>query len=352
MFENTPHKTPDVSDNASTTPHVITDGTGRQSLPFVLSQLIRKPLVWVTAGVVVVVLIGGSTVLYLTAHHATPPKTTTTEQPASSGTNEQSTPTTDTQTSQTTPAADSPKSTPATTTTPKSGSTKTTTGTTTTNNSGSTNNTGGSSGGNTPPGPIALKIMPLGDSITQGGVGDPQTVNGYRLQLWNDLGSAYQIDYVGSWQNGDSQLSDKDVNGFSGDCIKTSPCHGDPTLYSRTAGWITTEDPDLVIMQGGGNDFVDPSMTETLVETYMEDWISLVFATKPSVKIVVMGAPQWYPNYSTALQNYVDQLKTAGKPIRYVQYDTVTTVDGTHPTLAGYVTLGDALAPMVRELFP
>jgi lysophospholipase L1-like esterase len=106
-------------------------------------------------------------------------------------------------------------------------------------------------------------------------------------------------------------------------------------------------------MQGGGNDFSDPSMTETLVETYMEDWISLVYATKPSVKIIVTGPPQWYPNYATALQNYVNQLKAAGKPIRFVPYDgLVDTVDGTHPSLAGYVAWGDALATKVRELYP
>ena len=344
MFGSTLPKAPD----SPGTSHVITGSTGRKSLRLTLHQFISKPLAWVAAGIVGIALIGGGALLlHLTANHAKPPKTTTTNQPASP-TNEQSTPATNTPTS---PDTGNPKSTPGTTTTPKNGSAKTTTGGTT-NSSGSTdtNNTGG---GTTTRGPIALKIMPLGDSITQGGVGgDPQTINSYRLQLWNDLGSAYQIDYVGSWQNGNSSLTDKDENGFSGDCIKTDPCHGDATLYSRPAGWVTSEDPDLVIMQGGGNDFVDPSMTETLVETYMEDWISLVFATKPSVKIIVTGAPQWYPAYSTALENYVNQLKTAGKPIRYVTYDNVDTIDGTHPSLAGYVTWGDALAPMVRELFP
>ncbi len=349
MFENTP-QTPNSPNN---TPQVSIGPTGQPPLPLTPRQVMSKPLVWVIAGVVGITLIGGGTGLYLAAKHAEPPKTTTTPQPSNSTSNQQPTPSTNTQTNQVTQPTKSPQSTPSPTSTPKPSPKKTPAAPTTGSGGTTTNNTGGgASSGATPHGPIALKIMPLGDSITQGGVGDPQTINGYRLQLWNDLGSAYQIDYVGSWQNGNSLLADKDLNGFSGDCIKTNPCHGDPTLYSRTANWISTEDPDLVIMEGGGNDFVDPSMTETLVETYMEDWISLVFATKPSVKIIVTGAPQWYPNYSTALQNYVNQLKTAGKPIRYVTYDNVATVDGTHPSLAGYVTWGDALAPMVRELFP
>ncbi len=204
-----------------------------------------------------------------------------------------------------------------------------------------------------PSGPQAIKIMPLGDSITQGGVGgDPNTINGYRLQLWNDLKSDYTIDYVGTWQNGNSQLPDKDLNGFSGNCIMINPCNGDPSLYSRTANWVSTENPDLVIMQGGGNDFSDPSTTETKVETYMESWIQLVFATKPSVKIIVAGPPQWYPGYDTALANYVSAQRAAGKPIRYISIATYGTVDGTHPSVAGYADWGDALATKVRELFP
>lgn len=295
----------------------------------------------------------GSMSFYLVSHGSHSPKGAAGAAAQHARTDTQDTSTSDRSGKQDTATNTTPNT--PTTTAPKTGS-ATTTGGSTGSSGGTTNATGGggsNGGGTTTHGPIALKIMPLGDSITQGGVGgDPRTINSYRLQLWNDLGSDYQIDYVGSWQHGDSQLADTDENGFSGDCIVINPCHGDPSLYSRTAGWITAENPDLVIMQGGGNDFSDPSTTETSVETSMENWISLVFATKPSVKIIVTGAPQWYPNYSTALQNYVNQQKAAGKPIRYVTYDNVDTVDGTHPSLAGYVTWGDALAAKVRELFP
>jgi len=330
----------------------------RDMLRPLVGKFISKPLYLIVGGVVGIALVGGGGVtLYLASNHNKEPQTTTKQQPVA-GTDEQTAPSAKGQNNQETTPTGNSQSPSSSSTTPKSSSAKTggsgSTGNKSSGGGTGTSGSGGTSGGGgtTPRGPIALKIMPLGDSITQGGVGDPATVNSYRLELWNNLGSAYAIDYVGSWQNGNSQLADKDLNGFSGDCIKTNPCHGDQDLYSRTANWITTEDPDLVIMQGGGNDFVDPTMTETKVETYMEDWISLVLATKPSVKIIVTGATQYYPNYSAALQTYVSGLQNSGKPIRYVTYDNVDTVDGTHPSLAGYVTWGDALATKVRELFP
>ncbi len=313
----------------------------------------KRLIAWIIAGVIGLGSIGGLT-FYSVMQQNKPAEQTTAPQaqPSTVGTTQPDSTTQQTTTPQPT---DTPtQTTPTTNSTPKKSTSGGSTGSSTgggTSNSGGGGGTGG--GGSTPPAKIALKIMPLGDSITQGGVGgDPNTINSYRLQVWNDLLDDYTIDYVGSWQNGNSSLPDKDLNGFSGNCIKTDPCHGDVPLYNQTAGWITAEDPDLVIMQGGGNDFVDPTMTETKVEGYMEDWIALVFATKPSVKIIVTGAPQWYPNYSTALENYVTQQRNLGKPIRYVTYDDVATLDGTHPSLAGYVTWGDALAAKVRELFP
>jgi hypothetical protein len=63
-------------------------------------------------------------------------------------------------------------------------------------------------------------------------------------------------------------------------------------------------------MQGGGNDFSDSTMTEQKVETYMEQWIQLVFNTKPAVKIIVTGPPQWWPTYGLTLAEV--RCRTAG----------------------------------------
>ncbi len=205
--------------------------------------------------------------------------------------------------------------------------------------------------------PNPLKIMPLGDSLTQGGVNanlsgqmEPTTVNGYRLDLKNLL-TGYTIDYVGSWQVGNSLLTDQDENGFSGACILVSPCGGG-TLYPQTAGWITSENPDLILMNGGENDFSDHSLTEQQDATNMESWIQLCWSTSPNVKIIVTGAP-WHDTYDSLVHTYVSNLQAQGKAIRWVPYGSnIGRIDGTHPNAAGYTTWANELAPMVRELFP
>ncbi len=208
--------------------------------------------------------------------------------------------------------------------------------------------------------PNPLKIMPLGDSLTQGGVGgtsglNPATINGYRLDLWNLL-SDYTINYVGPYQLGDSSLPDWDEAGESGACIKVGPCGGN-TMYPLTAGWLNTYNPDLVIMQGGGNDYSISGQTDATVEASLESWVQLVFATKPNVKIIVSGQAQWHPELEALNKAYVEGLQAQGKAIRFVPFAATVgtdanTTDLTHPNANGYQIWANELAPKVRELFP
>jgi hypothetical protein len=105
-------------------------------------------------------------------------------------------------------------------------------------------------------------------------------------------------------------------------------------------------------MQGGENDFSDPSLTEQQDATNMENWIQLVWQTLPNAKIIVSGAP-WHGTYDSLVHTYCSNLQAQGKPIRWVPYDDrISRIDGTHPDAAGYITWANELAPMVRELYP
>ena len=58
-----------------------------------------------------------------------------------------------------------------------------------------------------------VRIMPLGDSITDG----VQTPGGYRIGLWQRfVANGYREDFVGSLSNGPAALGDHDHEGHSG----------------------------------------------------------------------------------------------------------------------------------------
>ncbi|MEW9533764.1 SGNH hydrolase, partial [Microbispora sp. NPDC049125] len=58
-----------------------------------------------------------------------------------------------------------------------------------------------------------VRVMPLGDSITEG----TQVPGGYRIGLWQRLAAGrYTIDFVGSQYNGPGNLGDHDHEGHPG----------------------------------------------------------------------------------------------------------------------------------------
>jgi hypothetical protein len=108
-----------------------------------------------------------------------------------------------------------------------------------------------------------IKIMPVGDSITRGapsGVDDPDYMVSYRKALWELLDVAgYNVDYVGSLNNGAAAFGDTDLadheghGGWSDDEI----VNGRPG-FGKLADWLIAERPHIVLLHIGTND-LDPS---------------------------------------------------------------------------------------------
>ncbi len=199
-----------------------------------------------------------------------------------------------------------------------------------------------------------VKIWPIGDSITEG----QQDINknGYRLYLWNALTAAgYSVDYVGSFNYGIAPLPDWDTNGDSGSCIRANPCFADQ-LYDLSNQVIDQVNPDIVIMNGGGNDFCcGNTQDETVVEGYMQQWIQLMWSKKPNAYLIIIGAvPDYHPDYEAWIPQYVSQLKSQGKRIDYVSLSGVTTNDSVHPDNPGYQTISNrimtVITPMMQAL--
>jgi lysophospholipase L1-like esterase len=98
---------------------------------------------------------------------------------------------------------------------------------------------GSGSGGNG-----GVRVMPLGDSITDGFT----TPGGYRIELWQRLSGRYAVDFVGSASNGPGALGDHDHEGHSGWRIDQ--------LDAKIVTWIRAANPRTVLLHAGTNDLV------------------------------------------------------------------------------------------------
>lgn len=111
-----------------------------------------------------------------------------------------------------------------------------------------------------------LRIMPLGDSITEGltigSINEPPAGErvGYRRKLFNDLtalaNGGYTIDFVGQLSNGATAtppIADPDHQG--------TPGERDDQVASNVISYLNTTPPDIILLHIGTNDF-DTSPTD------------------------------------------------------------------------------------------
>src|SRR4051795_3827988 len=88
-----------------------------------------------------------------------------------------------------------------------------------------------------------VRVMPLGDSITDGF----NVPGGYRIGLWSRMAAAGDtVDFVGSGANGPAALGDHDHEGHSGWKIRD--------LDANIDGWLRTQAPRTVLLHIGTND--------------------------------------------------------------------------------------------------
>jgi serralysin len=95
----------------------------------------------------------------------------------------------------------------------------------------------------------ALKIMPVGDSITEGndGVSKGSERGGYRTELWQQFQAlGLEIDFVGSQSSGPASLPDKQHEGHGGWTI--------PEIDGNIDRWLYDQKPDIVLLTIGTND--------------------------------------------------------------------------------------------------
>src|SRR5581483_5307003 len=174
-----------------------------------------------------------------------------------------------------------------------------------------------------------VKVMPLGDSITDG-----LTVpGGYRIGLWQRFTTAgYKVDFVGSLSNGPASLGDHDHEGHSGWRIDQ--------IDANIVGWLGTYHPHTVLLHIGTND-ISQNYDLPNAPNRLSALIDHITNTLPSAEVFVAQIiPLSYDAaqlqaFNAAIPGIVQSKVAAGKHVHLVDmYDALTTADlqdGVHP---------------------
>lgn len=199
-----------------------------------------------------------------------------------------------------------------------------------------------------------VKIMPLGDSLTEG---YPQMQGGYRPQFWHRLnGAGFPVELVGSMTDGFPWLQPHH-EGHSGWTIAD--------LDGQINTWLTTSQPDVILLMIGTNDIL--SNQHNGMMNRMETLIDHIFAARPAARLIVAKLipinestmNQRVQAFNAALPNLISAKALTGKRISlidlYSPFTFVDLLDGVHLTPEAYTRLGDlwseAAIRLLREPF-
>jgi lysophospholipase L1-like esterase len=202
----------------------------------------------------------------------------------------------------------------------------------------------------------AVKIMPLGDSIT----GSPGC---WRALLWNMLqnGGYTNIDFVGTLPpQGCGIPYDGDNEGHGG-ILATNMAN-----QNQLPAWLSATNPDIVLMHLGTNDVWSNIATNTILSAY-STLVDQMRANNPSMKILVAQIIPMNPsscstcaqgviNLNAAIPAWASSKTTAQSPVIVVDQwtgfdDSTDTADGVHPNDSGNQKIANKwYSPLVAQL--
>ena len=189
--------------------------------------------------------------------------------------------------------------------------------------------------------PTALRLMPLGDSITWG-VGSPSG-NSYRGFLGNQLAAeGHAVDFVGSGRNG--TMSDPDNEGHPGWRIDQIAGIADDVLARYR--------PNVVTLEIGTNDLdrnyeipTAPDRLRALVDQITRDAPDATVLVG-TVIVSTSGSDEANrPAFNARIPGIVQAEQAAGKHVRLVDMSALTTADlsdALHPNDNGFRKMADA----------
>ena len=221
----------------------------------------------------------------------------------------------------------------------------------------------------------ALRIMPLGDSITYGS-GSTATA-GYRGPLWTALKNAgYTVDYVGT-QTGNQPAGlegfDPDHEGYPGWRVS----HATKGLLEQMDDvFATVRDPHVILLLIGTNDTGDGQVHMRNLMSDYEKLVDKICTAQPDARLVVStitwrGDDATRDNLNQTCFNgrigdfvraqqekgrhvsLVDMRAALGSDLRYFENNDLATVtDKLHPNAAGYARMAEIWYDEIVRLFP
>jgi len=181
-----------------------------------------------------------------------------------------------------------------------------------------------------------VRVMPLGDSITEG----TQVPGGYRIGLWQRFNSnGFRVDLVGSQFNGPASLGDHDHEGHPGWRIDQ--------IDANIVGWLQTTTPHTVLLHIGTNDVLQNFNVST-APNRLSTLIDHITNTAPTAEVFVAqiiplansGQENAVRTFNAAIPGIVQSKVNAGKHVHLVDMHSALTpadlTDGIHPTASGY----------------
>ena len=192
-----------------------------------------------------------------------------------------------------------------------------------------------------------VRIMPLGDSITEGANGDAT----YRYFLWHNLLNAgYSVDFVGSMHGVKGRAAeplypdfDQDHEGHSGWTTRKIGRYAN--LFAQQA------DPDVVLLHAGTNDLLR-GVAPSRVKRNLQRIVEQLRLANPEVVVYIaqiipiQGMEPQVTELNAAISTLAGEMNTGASPVIAVDQNTGFNVstdlrDGIHPTEAGYIKMAD-----------
>jgi lysophospholipase L1-like esterase len=180
------------------------------------------------------------------------------------------------------------------------------------------------------------RVMPLGDSITEG----TQVPGGSRIGLWQRLNAnAYRVDFVGSQFNGPSSLGDHDHEGHPGWRIDQ--------IDANIVGWTQTFTPRTVLLHIGTNDILQnfnvstaPNRLSTLIDRITNTAPAADVFVAQIIPLANANQEAAVRTFNAAIPGIVQSKVNAGRHVHLVDMHSALTtadlIDGVHPTANGY----------------